>query len=136
MIRPLGDYVVVAVQKDSVKSIGGILLTGTPLMRTAVVLRVGPGRRKGHFREPMTVVPGDRVALPTQHTKHTSGKGQVWHLREAGYAGEALKELTRYGYAPEGFTEVAVLREVDFLGIIDRETREVSDHTGARVLCH
>ena len=58
-VKPLGDRVVVKLEKNEAKTAGGIIIPDTAQEKTqqGVVVEVGPGTEK----EPITVKPGQKV---------------------------------------------------------------------------
>lgn len=133
MVRPLRDYVLIAVERVRTQ-VGVIHRVGEPPIRTAVVLRRGPGRWQGKRYVPTTVQPGDRVALPTQHTRHQSGKTLTWHLNEVLDAHSMLEGVAAHGYDPGNFEIIALVREVDLLGVVAADVAQVELETGAWAL--
>ena len=77
MMRPLHDWLVVKLDKLPEK-IGSIFVDGTAAerMRTATVLRVGPGKYLPgtSVRAPIEVQAGDKVAFFREHLEHQQGK--------------------------------------------------------------
>lgn len=63
---------------------GSIFLPNKGRVRTATVLRVGPGRPVGSRRVPVGVERGERVAFYREHLEHQQGKQIVAALRELG----------------------------------------------------
>lgn len=98
-VRPLQDRVLVQLEPEKGMSRGGIILTGHDPIRTAKVLRVGPGKQFPDRFVPMDVRPGDRVAF-LQACLETRSEEQINHK------------------LPDG---QALIREPDILGVLDEE---------------
>lgn len=85
-LRPLHDWLLVKVDPPREK-VGSLFAPGGDAgrVRTAVVLRKGPGRAlpNGH-REPIAIEPGDHVAFFREHQEHLQGKQLGSLLQELG----------------------------------------------------
>lgn len=96
-VRPLQDRVLVELELEKGKSLGGVILTGHDPVRTAKVLRVGPGKQYEDKFLPTEVKSGERVAF-MQATLETRSEAQVnWNM-------------------PDG---QALIRETDILGVVE-----------------
>ena len=77
-VRPLQDRVLVELEPEKGTSRGGIILTGHDPVRTAKVLRVGPGKQYKDRYLPTEVKEGERVAF-LQAALETRSEAQLNH---------------------------------------------------------
>ncbi|WP_394831793.1 hypothetical protein LVJ94_35285 [Pendulispora rubella] len=83
MIRPLHDWVLVRLDPLS-EMCGSLYAPSAARVRTATVLRVGPGKVVGIGRAPVGLEPGDRVAFYREHLEHLPGQAVRRILSEHG----------------------------------------------------
>lgn len=84
-LRPLQDRVVVELEDEHNKSRGGIFLLGHDPLRTAKVMRVGPGKQYEDKYLPTEVKAGERVAF-LQATLETRSETEINYLLPDGQA--------------------------------------------------
>ena len=96
-VKPLLDRVLVELEPEKGESRGGIILTGHDPVRTAKVLRVGPGMQYKDRYLPTEVKEGERVAF-LQAVLETRSEARLNHT------------------LPDN---QALIRETDILGVVE-----------------
>lgn len=88
-VQPLHDWILVKLDPlPAEQKVGSIFVpdSGAERVRTALVVRIGPGRKNANGdRIPLTVRPHTKVAFFREHLEHQQGK-QLLQRLEDGYA--------------------------------------------------